>query len=457
MINLREKLKFLSKETSEIETQWGVSVEKKPPVHGIIFYGIWSLVVFVFVFLLWAFFASIESAAIAPGKIVVAGNRRVVQHLEGGIISGIYVKNGQAVRRGELLLKIDNTQSSVKLTVEKNEVLRQLANEARLMALIEDKTQIVFPSMVLTAAAVSTDIKKFLENQTASFAAERAATSGNLKILKQRVLQLEEQIAGVNAQLQSTTAQLKLMKEELTSLRILAKEELVDRSRLLSTEREEQRLMGSRGEYQANIAHLRQKIGETQLAIIAERDKLNKTWNEELRDVRGKLAIATDREKSAQDIDQRTNVLSPVDGVATNLSVFTIGGVVKPGETLLEIVPQTEALLVEARINPLDIDVVHVGLSAKIVLSALKTRTTPTLLGKVNYVAADATIDPHTQQNYYEARIDIAETELKKIQQEKKLYPGMPVEVMIITNKMSPWNYFMDPIQRSFRKAFRED
>lgn len=426
----------------------------KPLIQKNAHWGAIVVALFVVGFIAWGFFSSIESAALAPGKIVVAGNRRVVQHLEGGIISAINVKNGETVQKGQVLLKMDDAQTAVKFQSEQGQVLRLMANEARLIALISDQDKIVFPDAVRNKLN-NAELKNFVDNQVASFQAERATTMANLQILKQRLLQLHEQIKGVDAQLDSSIAQLGLVKEELTALLKLEKEELVDRSRVLSMAREEQRLLGTRGEYQASIANLKQKVGETELQIIAERDKLNKNWNEELRDVREKLAQASDREKSAADIYARSNVVAPIDGVVLNLNVFTVGGVVKPGEILLEIVPKNEELVVEAKVSPQDIDVVHEGLKAKVQFSTLKTRTTPTLMGDVTYVAADVTNDEHTQKSFYIARIHIDKNELAKLRG-KSPYPGMPVEVMIITNKMSPWNYFMDPIKRSFQRAFRE-
>ncbi|MCX7121587.1 MAG: HlyD family type I secretion periplasmic adaptor subunit [Gammaproteobacteria bacterium] len=428
---------------------------ESPSTHSITRTGWIVIAVFIGVFFLWAFFSSIESAAVAPGKIVVAGNRRVVQHLEGGIIAAIAVKNGDIVKKGQVLVKIDDTQSATKFESEHGQLLRLLANEARLIALIENRDHVTFPDDVLAVENVPS-MHKVLDNQKTSFEVERLSKAGSLNIYKKRVLALEDEIQGANAQLASSEQQLKLVHEEVAAILVLAKEELVDRSRVLSIQRDEQQLRGQRGQYQANIASLKEKVGETELLVIAEQNKLNKEWNQELREVREKLAQSEDREKSSKDIFDRTTIVAPLDGTVMNLAVSTLGGVVKSGETLLEIVPSHEELVIEAKVNPLDIDVVHDGLKAKITLSALKTRTTPTLLGEVTYVSADAQLDERTQTSYFQARIHIDASELKKLG-DKKIMPGMPVDVMIITGKHSPWTYFMDPIERSFKHSFRED
>ncbi|OGT46072.1 MAG: hypothetical protein A3E82_08110 [Gammaproteobacteria bacterium RIFCSPHIGHO2_12_FULL_38_11] len=430
-------------------------IQNSPSTHSITRLGWIVIAIFISVLFLWAFFSEIESAAIASGKIVVAGNRRVVQHLEGGIIAAVSVKNGDIVKKGQVLVKIDDTQSATKFELEHGQLLRLLADEARLIALINDHEQVTFPDLVLSVANAA-NMHKILDNQKASFDAERAAKMGSLKIYKQRILQLEDQIQGANAQLIASDQQLKLVRQEVAAILLLAKEELIDRSRVLSIQRDEQQLQGQRGEYQANIANLKEKIGETELLVIAEQDKLNKEWTQELRIVREKLAQSEDREKAAKDIFKRTTIIAPIDGTVMNLAVSTLGGVVKSGETLLEIVPSHEELVVEAKINPLDIDVVHEGLKAKITLPALKTRTTPTLLGRVSYVSADSQLDERTQNHYFQARIHIDSDELKKLG-DKKIMPGMPVDVMIITGKRSPWGYFMDPVERSFKHSFRED
>lgn len=437
-----------------LEAELNLAVSPRPAIKTIRTYGIIIILVFFGGLGLWSILSEIESAAIAPGEIVVAGNRRVVQHLEGGIITAIYVKNGMIVKKGQELLKIDDTQAAAKFAAERDQMLRLLADEARILALLDESSQITFPSRLLQEQ--SPEIKNLIANQQSSFAADRATATAELKILTQRILELKEQVKGVTAQLDSSTQQLVLIKEELSAMLILAKDQLVDRSRILSLQREQARLEGSRGEYVASISSLKEKIGAAELSFISAKDKLNKEWNEKLREIREKLALVKEREKSTGDIFTRTSVTSPADGTIVNLNVFTLGAVVKPGETLLEIVPQHEELVVEAKLNIHDIDVVHRGLKAKISLSALKTRTTPLLQGIVDYVAADTTFDEKTQTHYYVVRVQIERQELKKLGG-KELFPGMPAEVMIITHRATPFEYFMDPIQRSIRRSFKDE
>ncbi len=444
----------MTNKMDETEKLVGVTLAKKPKIRSARIFGIAIILIFFGGFGLWAYLAPLESAALAPGKITVSGNRRIIQHLEGGIVEKLYVKEGSKVNKGQVLIKLDDTRAKVSLEVTRNEVYEMSAIESRLLAEIYDKENITF-SPVLIQNKDSFKAKQVMNNQEAIFIANKKTFEGNINILKQRIDQLKQQIDGTKAQLISTKKQLALIMSELKDVEILYKKKLVERTRLLSLQREEASLIGQRGEAEAKIANLKQKIGETKIQIITLTDTRRKDLLSELRETQQKLAEAKERVKAAQDMLDRTDIRAPLPGTVVDLQVHTIGGVIKPGEDIMDIVPKDDKLVIEANVDPLDIDVVHPGLMAKITMTALKTRTTPTLNGTVTHVSADAFQDEKTGKSYFKARVEIGAGEIKKLAGQR-LYPGMPVEVMIITNKLTPWEYFSSPIKRSFDRAFRE-
>ena len=433
---------------------FGLPVVKSPNIRLEKLFGWVVIVVFFGGFGLWAYFAPLESAAIVPGKIAVAGHRRTVQHLEGGVVDKINVKDGSRVKKGEVLVEMDNTKAKAELQITHNVYVSLLAAEARLSAELKDEKTVRF-SQTLLQYKEDPKTLQIMESQRAIFGANQRAYDGKVKIYNQQIDQLEEQIKGLNAQLHASKDQLILIKKELKDVKILASKGLIERSRLLTLQREQASLTGKEGEHVASISSLKQKIGETQLQMNSFKENYRKELLTELRDTQQKLSNAVEKRKAAMDVLERAEIRSPIDGIVVGLKVHTIGGVIKPGEAIMDIVPQHEQLIVEARVSPMDIDVVQPGLQAKIQLTALPSRTTPTLIGKVTHVSADAFQDEKTGNAYYLTQITIPEAELKKLSGQP-LYPGMPAEVMIITSKLTPWQYFINPIKKSFGRAFRE-
>ncbi|ETO92378.1 HlyD family type I secretion periplasmic adaptor subunit [Legionella oakridgensis] len=429
-------------------------INHAPNIKKIIFYSF--LVIFIFFggFLMWATLAPLESAAIAPGKVIVAGNRRVIQHWEGGIIKKLYVKDGSTIKESDLLIKLDDIQAKAAAQINQNDYWELLGVQARLYAEIDQEKSIQFPPVLLH----TNDIKaqEIIKLQQAIFMSNQKNFNDTVNIYKQRIGQLQEQIRGKQAQLMANQEQFGYINQELKDVRILATKKLIKQSRLLALQREAANLAGKQGEAQSAIAELEQKIGETKLEIIAMTDKQRKELLAELRETQKKLNEAYERMKASSDTLIRTEIRSPITGTVINLKVHTVGGVIKPGEPIMDIVPTHEALIIEAKLNPLDIDVVQRGLPAKVTLSGLSRRNTPTLLGQVIHVSADVLLDSQTNKPYFDVQVEIPAQELKKLNQQI-LYPGMPAEVMIITKKATPWEYFTAPILKSFNRAFRED
>lgn len=431
------------------------AMSEKPWIQKPVLFGLIVIGVFVGGFSLWAGLAPLESASLASGKIIVAGYHRTIQHLEGGIVKAIYIKDGVAVKKDQVLLQLDDYQAKIALQLRRDEVFELLGIDARLQAEKNNDSQITFSSRLL-AESSNAKVQEIMKGQNAIFQANEKAFQANITILEQQISQVTEQIKGIESTNESTLKQLKLINEEETSVAYLEKRKLIERSRLLSLQREAARLNGMIGESQSKIAMLHQHAGEIKLKIVTLKKERNKEILTELRETQQKLSATIEKEKSADDVLTRTTIYAPQSGIVVGLKIHTVGGVIKPGEPIMDIVPNQEKLVIEARVNPNDIDVVHKGLVAKVQLVAFKSRTTPTLLGTVTEVSADTYTDEKTGAPYYLAQIVIDKDELNRLPTIQKLYPGMPVEVMIITEKLTPWQYFIAPISQSFHKAFRE-
>jgi HlyD family type I secretion membrane fusion protein len=403
----------------------------------------------------WAALAPLESAALAPAKVTVAGNRRTVQHLEGGIVSKIRVKEGARVEPGELLLMLDETQARATLEQLRGRRYNLLAREARLLAERAGSTaEIRFPD-VLVELSHEERVANAVAGERAIYRARIDYVAGRERILNQRVLQLREEIQGLRAQVDAETIQLELIRDEKAAIQTLFDQGQIDKPRLLASKRAEAGLVGSRGEHRALISQAEQRIGESELEII---DLQNRLFNEVVADLKETQAELTDlsqRLKAAEDLLARTEIRAPVGGTVVALQVHTVGGVITPGQKILDIVPEEDRLELEARVDPTDIDVVHAGLSAQVVLTAYEQRTTPTLAGTVSRVSADSFSDENSGHTYFLARVTVEPAELERAKG-IDLYPGMPADVMIRTGSQTALDYLLRPLLQSLNRAFRE-
>lgn len=403
----------------------------------------------------WAALAPLDSAALAPARVTVAGNRKTVQHLEGGIVSELRVGEGSRVEPGELLLKLDETQAHATLQQLRGRYENLLAREARLLAERTDTNEeIRFPDVLLQQADEER-VSNAMAGERAIYQARIEFMAGRERILKQRVLQLREEIEGLRAQVEAESTQLLLVRDEKDAIETLFEKGQIDKPRLLAAKRTEAGLIGSRGEHQALISRAEQRIGESQLEIIDLKNRLLSEVVADLKETQAELTDLSQRIKAAEDLLARTEVRAPVGGTVVDLQVHTVGGVITPGQKILDIVPVEDRLELEARVDPTDIDVVHVGLSAQVVLTAYKQRSTPTLSGKVSRVSADSFSDPNTGRTYFLARVTVETVELERMEG-IDLYPGMPAEVMIRTGSQTALDYMLGPILQSLNRAFRE-
>lgn len=419
-----------------------------PDLARIVTLGSLIIAVFFGGFLSWATLAPLDSAAIAQGTVAVEGNRKTIQHLEGGIVAEILARDGDTVAPGDVLVRLDATKSRATLDLLRGRASVARALEARLLAERDGLGAISFPTS-LSEAEADSQAAEIRRGQEAIFAARRDALQGQTAILAQRVSQYEEEIRGIEGQIRSETRQIKLIDEELAGMRDLFAKGLAQKSKLLSLERRAAEIEGSRSLHVAQIARARQSIGETRLRITELRTSRANEVVEELRGVRSDLYDLEERLRAAEDVLRRTEVTAPIAGKVVASKVHTPGGVVAPAAAMMDIVPSDERLIVEARIDPQDIDVVHDGLEAQVRLTAFNQRNTLPVNGRVVSVSADHLVDEANGQTYYLARIQLPETTAE-------LQPGMPAEVMIVTGERTLLGYLLEPLFKSFGRAFRE-
>jgi HlyD family secretion protein len=403
----------------------------------------------------WAAYAPLSGAAIAPAVISPDGEHRTVQHLEGGIVRKLMVHEGSTVEAGQELLVLDPTSARASREVFSKDLKNNLAMRARLIAERDGASDIRFPPE-LTEGTLSDETVTTIESQKTLFA-NRAATRAQKKAtLEQQVRQLDDQIVGLNGQIDATTRQLWLIHEELKGVETLLAKGLERKPRQLELQRTEAELIGSRAQSQAAIAKSRQQISE----IRGQIDQVDKDRMEEvggkLAEVEATLQGLREKVRAAGDVMDRTVITAPVAGTVVQLKANTIGGVIGAGQTILEIVPRDDELLVDAHIAPNDIEHVKPDLPARVVMTGYSQRNMPRLMGKVRQVSADRIVDSHTNQAYYIARIELPAEEVREVAPFVSLKPGMPAEVMVITNERTFLDYLIEPLVHSIRRSFRE-
>jgi len=430
-------------------------VPLRPRIGAPLAAGAFLLIAFFAGFGGWAALAPLSSATVAEGVIRVETHRKTVQHLEGGIVREILINEGDKVTAGQVLMRLDKTQSGTTVSVLQDQQDALLALQARLEAERDGLDAIQFPPE-LSARQSDPKVATVVGGQQKIFDTRRQSLRAQLGIVSQRVEQLGSEIAGHKAQLVSANEQIQLTQEEIATVTDLLNRGLERKPRLLALQRQQSYREGSRGEQLGAIAKAQQEIGEAKLQSADLLDKRSSEIALELRDTQSRLLENRQKLGAAVDVDNRMEVVAPVSGQVVDLKVHTLGGVVRPGDALLDIVPQSDELVVEARVRPVDIDAVHAGQSAQVALTAYKQRTTPRLDGRLATVSADALIDESRHISYYSAEIHIDSSELAKLNG-VQLYPGMPAEVMIVTGERTLLQYFIQPVIDSFHRAFREE
>jgi membrane fusion protein, type I secretion system len=402
----------------------------------------------------WAATTELSGAVIAPGSVVVDSNVKKVQHLTGGIVGELLVRDGQRVRGGEIVLRLDETITRANLAIVRKGLDEMHARRARLASERDQANELVFAADLL-ARAHEPDLAAAIDSERKLFELRRSARLGRKSQLKERIAQLEQEIRGYTALQEAKAEEIELIQRELEGVRALWNKNLVQISRLIALEREAVRLKGERAQSVAAIAQSRGKIGEIELQIIQINQDLSSEVARELREVDAKIGEFVERKVAAEDQLKRIDIRAPQDGVVHQLAVHTIGGVVPPGEAIMLVVPEADALSVEAKIWPQDIDQLHVGQRAGLRFSAFNQRTTPEINGLITRISADVSRDEKSGLSYYTARIGIDPKEVGRLGG-VRLVPGMPVETFMKTHDRSVLSYFVKPLEDQILRAFRE-
>ena len=407
----------------------------------------------------WGALASINGAVIAPGTVAVESYTKKVQHREGGIVSEIRVKEGDNVQKGDVLLVLSDAETRAELAIIGGQLDEVMGRRARLEAERDRATAPSFMPELLSRADEPT-IAKILAGQRKLFESETASLKGQQEQLEERMAQLEEQISGLTAQLDSNDKQTKLINEELKGFKGLVEKGLIELTRVRERQGAAASLEGQRGEIVANIAQAKGKISEIRLQIIQLQDDSRVKILADLGDAETKMTELLERQAAAQSKLARTTIRSPVTGYVYHVSVHTIGGVVGAGETILEIVPQFDDLVLAAHARPQDIDKIHIGQIAQVRFPEFNRRSTPEIMARVTYIAADVTQPTQAGrdnfQPFYEIRLTIDAKERAKLEG-KELKPGMPAEVFLQTGSRMAFSYFLKPLTDQFAHTFKEE
>jgi HlyD family type I secretion membrane fusion protein len=420
---------------------------KRPAILG-------YLIVTVTFFVLgaWSAIAKLDSAVVASGVVAVESNRKTVQHLEGGIINEILVREGQRAKQGDILFRIDPTHAQANFDLQQNQLYAALAQEARLVAEREGATEVTSPEE-LQEVRVHPTVARALADQIKEFHERRASLSGQMDLLEAKIGQYKIEIEGLIVQQKATETQLRWIVEELADLRSLLDRNLVQKSRVLALEREKSRLEGVIGRSTADQAKAQNGIGEAELQIRQLRQKFLEEVSGQILEARQKIADLREKVRVAKDVFRRLVIAAPVSGTVQNLKFFTVGGVIKAGEPLLEIVPERDRFIVQAHVSPHDTESLIPGMRAEIRFTAFRTNVLPLIMGHVESVSRDRLIDETTRQPYFLTQI-IVEDVPREVRE--RLVAGMPADVLLPTGERTVLDYLVRPLKDRINSALRE-
>jgi HlyD family secretion protein len=402
----------------------------------------------------WASTTQIAGALIAQGSIVVDSNVKKIQHPTGGVVGKLNVQDGDRVKAGDILVQLDDTVTRANLAIVTKGLDELAARKARLEAERDGAEAVAFPKELL-ARAGEPSVAVAVANERKLFELRRSARLGQKAQLKQRITQLQDEILGLSAQQDAKAREIALIGKELEGVRELWKNNLVQITRLTALERDGARLEGERGQLVASVAQAKGKVTETELQVIQIDQDLSSEVAKDMREVDAKFGEFIERKVAAEDQLKRIDLRAPQDGTVLESKVHTVGGVIPAGDTVMLVVPDSDNLLVEAKVSPHDIDQLQIGQSAVLRFSAFNLRTTPEINGVITRVSADTTTDQRTGQNYYTTRIAMTKNEIARLG-DVKLIPGMPVEAFVQTGERSVLSYLTKPLQDQFMRAFRE-
>lgn len=434
---------------SASEVQTLLSARKSVVLGGV------TAAVLVLGFGLWSVLSEISGAIVASGQIEVSQNRQIVQHPDGGVVAEIAVKDAQAVKAGDLLIRLDGALVKSELAIVEGQLFEVMARSVRLTAERDDADMPVFTGELAELAKTRPEVAELIEGQRSLFLARRESVLKQSEQLQKRSSQIASQIEGVDAQVAALVEQLSLIQQELTDQRTLLEKGLAQSSRVLALEREASRLQGSVGELKSSRAQAEGRSTEVELEVLRLAAVRREEANTQLRDIGAKVLELAERRRALIEQIARLEIRAPVSGTVLGLAVTTPQSVVRPAEPLMYLIPQDRPLVINAQVQTIHVDEVHVGQKVRVMFPAFSSRTTPELWGHVVTVSADALVDERAQMAFYKAEIVLDPGELERLEG-LTLIPGMPVEAFIETGARSPLAYLLKPFTDYFAAAFRE-
>lgn len=417
--------------------------------------GIIVIVIALGGFLAWSTLAPLTEGVVAMGTVVVDTEHKTIQHLEGGIVEKLYVREGSEVKAGDVLIELSETQNRAQLELLESRYYGRLAEINRLNAERLLKEQVTFSDELLVRRddPVIADILAVQENL---FQVRRRQYYGQIEVLRHRIVQLEEQVRGLEASREALLRERGLIEKDLESLVALKDQQLLDEGVLIARQRELEQAIGNLGTLAADVAATRVKIGETRQEILQIEHGWGREVSDQLNAAQQQWFETRERINAVSDVLQRTTIVAPQDGKVIGLSAHTLGGVIPPASPIMNIVPTEDRLMVEGQVRPLDIDNVYPGQTARLRFSAFSWRTTPQVEGTVERVSADAFRDEENGTSYYVARILVPEGEMKKLG-DATIGAGMPVDIMFTGGERTAMEYLTDPITDILKKALVEE
>jgi len=402
----------------------------------------------------WSILAPLQSATIASGSITVDGNRKSVQHLEGGIIKQIAVRDGSIVKAGDTLITLDDTRTRSERDAVRGQLAALVAETARLLAERDHADAIAVPAELAGLVESDAEMALLIESQRRIFETRTRLLTTQEQITAEKTNQLEAEIRGLHGEIKAQDDQLKLIREEAKDVQILLEKGYARKPRLLALQREAANIDGRRAQNLSKVASLKKAISEAEYNLVDTRTRMLNEVVSRIQETDTQTAKLRESLREAEDKLARGVVRAPVGGVVVNLAVFTDGGVISAGDTLMDIVPAGEKLVVDARVPVNDVENVKPGLKAEIRLSGFRQDEVPVIYGTVETVSADSKQDERTGESYYSARVSFGS--LAALPAGKQLQPGMPAEALILTGERSVISYLMEPLTRSFSRAMRE-
>jgi HlyD family secretion protein len=403
----------------------------------------------------WAGTMKLSGAIIAPGSVVVDSNVKKVQHPTGGIVGELRVRDGDRVKRGDIVVRLDDTVTRANLAIITKGLDELAARRARLESERDGSDIVQFPPDLM-ARVDQPDVAAVIDGERKLFELRRSARIGQKAQLRKRIEQLNEEIRGLQAQRDSKQKEISLIEREKEGVYELWKQKLVQLTKLTQLEREATRLEGEAGQLIAQAAQAAGKISETELQILQIDRDLSSEVAKETREIDAKIGEFVERKVTAEDQLKRIDIRAPQDGTIFQSAVHTVGGVITAGDPIMLVVPAADTLTVEAKVNPEDIDHIQLGQAALLRLSAFNQRTTPEINGTVTRISADTTIDQRTGQSYYTIRIAMPPAEVGKLG-DVRIVPGMPVETFVQTGERTMLSYFAKPLHDHLMRMFRQN